>query len=437
MLWRSIGGPPALAFAIAAAAAVLIAAERRRIPPNLRHTALALGVVSAALLPFAREPVQALGRGLYVGGLLVALMAAVALLGRCAMRSPQVVEVGEFLRAQPGGRRYLGFTLASQLFSAMLSLAGANLLFLMASDKEGQREQAAPWVVAVTRGFSAATFWSPMFGNMAILLALYPTLQWTQVFPLGLAMAQATVAVGLITHLRAARRRGEVAGDAAPGAPVGRALAVLVGVMVAYLGAVLVASRVLGVIVTATIVLLSPLAAWVLNALMAGGPGRAAAGARLTLQDVRNLPSLAPEATLFMTAGCAGTILAAAFPERWAEVAGAAVSGFPLLAILALIAALLAMALLGVHPVLTSVFLASTFTPSLVNLPPVVHFCTILMAWGLSAGLTPFSVLALTAARFSGLSLYRVSLGENWRFTLACVALFSLGLTAFVLAAGP
>ncbi|HET9653132.1 MAG TPA: hypothetical protein VFP36_13110, partial [Usitatibacter sp.] len=171
--------------------------------------------------------------------------------------------------------------------------------------------------------------------------------------------------------------------------------------------------------------------AWVLNAGMSSGhrPGAAAAQ---TLSDIAHLPSLAAEATLLMSAGCAGSILASAFPESWAGAIADGLWGRPFLAILALIGMLIAMALAGVHPVLTSVFLASTFTPPVLGLPPIVHFCTILAGWGLSAALTPFSVLSMTASRFSGLSLARISIVANWRYTFACVALFTLALAGFV-----
>jgi hypothetical protein len=48
------------------------------------------------------------------------------------------------------------------------------------------------------------------------------------------------------------------------------------------------------------------------------------------------------------------------------------------------------------------------------GLPPIVHMGAILAGWGLSTSVTPFSVLSLTASRYSGVGLDQISLGRNW-----------------------
>jgi hypothetical protein len=425
-MWRSLGGSQWLFVPTLAATVALIAVELRHIPRNLRHTALVLVAASVPLLFFARDPLDAVGRGVLVGGLFVSLMAAVALLGVSATRHPRVGALRLYLRAQPPGRRYLGFSLASQFFSSMLSLAAANILFMMASSYG--RGESTTLVVAVTRGFIAAIMWSPMFGNMAILLALYPSLQWTEVFPLGFLMGQATVLIGFMLY-RPAKDSASEDGEIAPGGAT-RAVAPLIAVPAAFLGSVIATSSLLGLGTTATIVLLTPVAAWLLNASMAEGRSRLASGARRLGSDLRRLPSLASEATLLMSAGCAGTIMASAFPERWARQIGEALNGSTAAGIAALMTSLILFSLVGVHPVLSAVFLASAFTPALLGLPPLVHFCALIAGWGVATVVTPFSMLSMMASRYSGIAPFQLSLGENWRFTIACTATFTVVLAA-------
>ena len=96
--------------------------------------------------------------------------------------------------------------------------------------------------------------------------------------------------------------------------------------------------------------------------------------------------------------------------------------------------AIMGIALAGIHPVLTTVFLASTLSPAVLNLPPLTHMAALLTGWGLSATLTPFSVLSLTAARYAGTSLYQISIGRNWLFVLINMLIMCAMLTAVTVA---
>lgn len=429
ILARSFGGPGWLAAVLIFGAALLVLSGFRTVPPRLRNTALLLFALTILLSPFAQDPLAALQRGVFISGQLLALISCVLLLAQCALKSPRIQRVGASLRGQPAHRRYSAFTVASQLYSSMLGMAGAHIMLVMAAPKdEAVGVQRTEAVVAVTRGFALAGFWSPVFGNMVILLALYPTLHWIEIFPIGLVLAQIGLAIGmLLNHLE---RRSAPSAVAEPGRR--RASdALLDGLplllaMLTFLAVILTVSKLLRISISSTIVMLAPLTALSIH-LATGNPGRRWLNARSNIgESVKNYPRLASEAMLFMAAGCAGSIMAAAFPVQWTQQIGATLSGLPLLGLAFLVFTIMGVALAGIHPVLTSVFLASTITPEVLNLPPVAHMAALLTGWGLSAALTPFSVLSLTAARYAGTSLYQISFGMNWRFALATSLLASL-----------
>lgn len=417
-VWRSFGGPSTIFMAMIAATATLVTLEFRNIPSNLRTTSLILLATSVALLPFARSPVAAIQRGVFISCLLIALMASVMLLARCALRSRVVHIIGSNLRAQKPGRRYGSFTFAGQLFSGMLGMAGANIVMVMAAppgEKHGERKTSA--IVAIMRGFSGASFWSPMFGNMAILLTLYPTLRWSEVFPVGVGVAQVTLIVGILLHRFERQQAGMHTEEEPPSGMVAAAIPLL-GAMIAFLALVLVASRLAAISTTAAIVLLGPWIAVALHIGMSHRGMRLKEGMRRLREDMLRFPGLASEAILFIAAGCAGSVMGDAFPASWVEAIGATLGGHPSLGIAFLMFGIMAIALCGIHPVLTAVFLASTITPDVLQLPPLLHVSAILTGWGLSASLTPFSVLSLTASRYAGDSLYRISIARNWLFAL-------------------
>jgi hypothetical protein len=431
--WRTFGGPDALFVVVIIAEALLIGSEYRNIPVKMRHTALMLFATSIALLPFARSPLEAVQRGIFVSGLLIALMSSVMLLARCALRSRQVHAVGTNLRGQRPGRRYLSFTLASQIFSAMLGLAGANIMLVMAAPpNEGKSAGRTTAIIAVTRGFTAASLWSPVLGNMAILLALYPTLHWIEVFPVGVALAQVTLFVGMLMN-HSSRKPIEPAPDFPEKAGLAAAIPIL-GAMLGYLCVILAASSALKISISTSIVLLGPVAALVMNVAMAGPDRRFIEGLRGMRESMLQLPALASEAIMFTAAGCAGSIMADAFPAEWVRHIGQLLGGLPFFGIGFLMLSIMAIAFAGVHPVLSAVFMASSITPQVLGLPPVVHIAAILAGWAMSASVTPYSVLSLTASRYSGTTLYQISIGKNWAFALANTVLTCGMLTLVALA---
>lgn len=436
-LVRAFDGPLALYPLTLGAAAVLIAAGYQRINSRLRNSSLVLVVAALLALPFAAQPLVAIQRGVFVAGMLIGLTAGVLLIAHCAMQSDRIHVIGAALRTRQGRRRYLAFTLASQFFSAMLGLAGANLMLIMAAPHEQDKNATTTEsVVAVARGFAAASCWSPVFGSMAILLALYPSLHWVEVFPVGWMIGQLSIVVGALMY----RSRGMVAlAPAAPHAAPPLATAALlrsalplVGSLLLFFVAMIAVSYVFHVIVTAALVMLAPLVSLGFHA-ASGQPGDRAAHALRGLRNgVRLFPTLASEALLFTSAGCAGSIMADAFPLSWVVFLGHALAGQPFWGHMFLLFALMLAALAGIHPVLSGVFLASTVTPAVLGLPPITHMAAILAGWGLSSAVTPFSVLSLTTSRYSGVGLFQISLGRNGVFAVCNAVLICALLAMYV-----
>jgi hypothetical protein len=55
----------------------------------------------------------------------------------------------------------------------------------------------------------------------------------------------------------------------------------------------------------------------------------------------------------------------------------------------------------------------------------------ILAGWGLSANMTPFSVISLTASRYAGIGPGEVSFGRNWRFAMTNAVVICCVLSIF------
>ncbi|MDB5826699.1 MAG: hypothetical protein JWQ73_919 [Variovorax sp.] len=412
-----------------AAAALFLLLAHRRIPHSIRRVTLAVAGVSLALLPLSADPLQSLGRGIAIGGLMVSLVSSVSLLARAALESSYTRIVAQYLLTSSMRSRYAWFSFAAQLFGGLLGMAGVNLLLQMASRGEaGIDEDRLSMFAAITRSFSAATLWSPMVSNLTILLALYPGLSWSTVVPLTLGLAAGSIVVGTALDLWRLRGRTAPPPLERPERSLGSALGPMVAVMATFLGTVILVSHLVHITVTGAIVIVIPFAVLALHCAQARGPLRLAQASRLLRADVLALPALAGEVALFMVAGCGGTIIAGAVPIAWTTLVGGALSHSAILACLVLMLAIIALGFAAVHPVLSAVLVASSLPPSVLHLAPVAHLAAILVGWSVASCATPFSMMALMASRYSGFSIYAVTVRINHVF-----AILYLGIAAVAL----
>lgn len=412
-----------------AAGALFLLLEHRRIPLGIRRIVLVVGGISVLLLPLSASPTTQLMRGLGIGGLMVSLISAVSLLARAALESRHTAVVMQHLLATSSRSRYAWFSIAAQVFGGLLGMAGMTLLLQMAGRGEmATEEDRLAMFAAITRSFSAATLWSPMVSNLAILVALYPGLTWFAVAPLTLALSVGAVTIG--TALDAWRRRGSPASAPAtrPAASLRATLWPMTAAMGGFLGAVLLLAHWLEIAVVGSIVIVVPIAVLALHVTQTRGRHRAAQAVARMRADVLGLPLLAGEVALFMVAGCGGTIIASAIPAPWTAALGGVLSHSPILACMALMLIIIGMGFLAVHPVLSAVLVASSLPPQVLHLAPVAHLAAILAGWAISTCSTPFSMMALMASRFSGLSILAVTTRLNRVYALLCLVIASVAL---------
>lgn len=418
---------------LAGASALFLALEGRHASAAVRRSSLVLVAITLCLLPWIDAPLQALQRGVRIGGLIASLLVTVNLLSRVALRMPQVRAVVGGLYRLPAQRRYLGLTVASQFFGGLLGLAGIAMMMEMAAreaDLTGAEKLSA--FSAIARGYAAVSLWSPIYSNMGIALALYGGLDWVGVLPYVLAVSALLMGLGLLVEH--CGRRGPAAEPAnAPQQPVLHEAALLrlalpvLAAMLCFLGFMVLASRLLALPISSVIIASTPVAAWVLSvALAAPGHQRLAQGTRMLGKDFLGFRTMVGEVMMFFASGCAGTVIASAIPAAWTDTVGLWVAGAPVLGCLFVSGAIVLLSATAIHPMLSAVLVGSSFSPLLLGLPLVAHLCALLTGWGLAIIVTPFSVLSLMASRHSGIPILTISLRANLSFVLLAIAVSAL-----------
>lgn len=425
LLTRPAWGPAVLAITLLA----FVAMQFDQVSSGLRWTCLTLALVTAALLPVASHPWDLLSKGVRIAALIAGLLVSVNLLSRTVASVPHARDVLEGLLRLPPGRRYLGMSIGSQFFGGLLGFAGiAMMMEAAARQRSFDTPAKLQAFAAIARGHSALTLWSPMYSNMGIVLGLYPGVGWTMVLPVAVVTTSAFVLLGTLLDGLTGPRSATSESAEAPGLGrlVRRGGPVIVG-MLAYLGLVVAASDGLHLPVTALVIATAPLAAWTVRTWLMRD---AVAAARKLADDLSAFRSMAGEVLMFLVSGCAGTAIGDAIPASASAAVGQMAAMSAVLACLSVSGSIVLLSALAVHPMLCAVIVGSGLSPALLGLPTMVHVTALLIGWGLAIIVTPFSVLSLLAARWSGVHVLAISLRANIGFVLLALLISSCLLGA-------
>lgn len=410
---------PAAGFLIAVGAAVLVLPRHRTISGHVKWSCFVLTALALALIWRLDAPFEVLGKGILVSGSLISLIAVVQLFAISSTDARTLALVRTILLHQAPVRRYPIFNVASQGMSAALNLAGTRMVFSVLEGSGLRANEHRELLFATTRGFSAAIFWSPMFGNMAVLLALHPYVAWYEVAPLGFLMAQLTVVIGSVMNYM--QNAGSVpawrASDdvGVPALSELRIPVLLLGLLMCFIAA---AAYMMQTSVVTAIVLTLPFASLLSNLMSRRqASSQSRGGWRGTTEK---FPPLATECLVFLTAGLAGTVIIAAIPQDVITLSSSAVSGVPALTVPLLMCSIIGLAIVGIHPILAGTLVSSVFTPSALALPSLLYCCAVLSGWGLASTVAPFSLVNLLAGRQGRLSVFEVSLRGNGAYALVC-----------------
>lgn len=382
---------------------------KQRVPVVAMLVAGALGIAWSD----ARGQAGLIESALSMNDAVVALLVAVTFLQLVTFAA------GEGDAALPRGRSALAQTLFGvHLFGGVINLSTVMIVGeRVAAAGRLSREQ----VMALTRAFGLAAFWSPFWAAMAIALTYAPGARLPVLLAAGIPLAAAGLALAWL-DLTSPREGG---GSAFVGYPMGPGslaipLVLAIGVLVTH---ALVPGWSLLIVVTVLAPLMSA-------ALLLWRHGAAATARRLAAHTRTRLPAMAGEVSLFMSAAVfaagLGGVLAAAGP-------GLPLQAFGGLAAAVMMALIVVLAMAGLHPII-SIAVASTW---IAPIGPDANLLalTILAAWGIGTFVNPLSGLALSLhGRFgvSGRDIVR----WNLQFALKMMALAAtllIGYAALVL----
>ncbi|MHB0775466.1 hypothetical protein [Halomonas sp. WWR20] len=299
-----------------------------------------------------------------------------------------------------------GTLLGVHLFGAVINL---SVLFLFGDRMQRSGVLNKQQAIVLGRAFPAAAAWSPFFVAMGAALTYVPGLDYLELLPWGLMSA--ALLLGLVAF---EARRGE-----APfiGYPLQPQALLLPGVL---------ALAVIGVHhfwPALSILLIISVAAPFFAILMLPRTQR---NARLRFQLQEGLPRLAPQFALFLAAGLLSSGLAALLAS-WPGNPPLPIDHFTHLHAWITLGMIVALAFVGIHPLVSIVTLAPLLAP--LGPDPTLLGMLYLMGWALGTGSSPLSGSNLALSVRYGIAA-RDLLRWNFPYAvlgwLACGSVFAL-----------
>ncbi len=418
--------------------------EGLNIPVAQRWIGLGLAAAGLTLGVIAGDGPGVLITGVEKALPFLVLFAAVSCLKMPALESPSLRIVGRQVVAQPPGRRFLAVAMGAHLFGAVLNLAGLQLVaaVLGSASEDSLRRRLT---LAIVRGFSASSSWSPLFVATAVIISAIPGAAWTDVALPGIGAGLLIIAFAWVLD-RCIRPSPtpQSTGPQSTSAPIAgpvplRAMrpavawARMIGIFLSLCAPILLLVEVGGLSMPISVGLVAPVHALTWLVLIQGGPeGAGSRSVPRGLVDLRDqlrtqLPTLRGEVLLFTGAGLFATGVARLVLDGALGFQPPTGDG----AIAMIVGSLVLFGLVGLHPVIPVLVIAQSFPPDVLGLTPQEMALSMMVSWGMSTALSPFSATSLYLSRLLGLPGWVIAWRWNAAYCLGGAVFVALGLMAF------
>jgi hypothetical protein len=411
-------------------------------PVSARQQKVFAGVGAALLVAVAATrpdwPAWLLEAGVkaaFIAGFYTALTS----LRHVADRAEVITRCGDFLTAQPPGRRYAALTGGGLVFALLLSYGAIALLGSLSvrsaatePDPELRGHRTRRMLLAVQRGFASSLTWSPLAFAIAVSLSMVPGADWLDVALPSLGAGAILLVLGwaLDTLFKPRLSRPPPPRRAAPEGGW-HLLLPLLGLLVILGGVSGLLQLLGGVRYVAAVMLAVPVIS--LGWLALQSPGRRLRGPLARGGDylLRTLPGYRGELVLLMMAGFIGT-MGAALLVPLIEASGLDLRGVPSWAVLlALVWGIPLAGQIGANPILAVTLVAPVLPPAAeMGLTPADLVVAMTAGWSLTAATSPYTASTLLIARLGGVPARHVGLVWNGGFVAAGLVLMSAWVLA-------
>ncbi|WP_319412888.1 hypothetical protein [uncultured Cohaesibacter sp.] len=392
---------------------------------------LVCAALTASLVLFNDNWSEALLAAVVKTGFLASFFSALAVLREAASSSPAMAKAGQFLAAQPPGRRYISLSVGTQIYALLLNFGSIQLLGSLAlasgkdePDEEVRQIRTRRMLLAIQRGFISALPWSPMAFSTAMAVATIPGISWITVALPGLVTAAILLSTGwaLDTLFKPKLSRAGPAPKRVSSQHRWTVLLPLAALLVIILLPVLALEMLLGIRVVGIVLVVVPLLSigWLYIQFRDAGIVRL----RMVNYVQKELPAFRSDLLLLMSAGYIGVVGSSVLVPLMARAGIDLTVLPPWLLLIALLWIMPVMGQLGGNPILTLALVAPLLPDAaLFGLEPSCFAVAMLSGWALTGLTSPFTATNIMIGRFGGIPITDVGRVWNRSYFLVSVSL--------------
>lgn len=411
LLWIDLGWLHRAAAAALGVVVVLSMLDARRETWMVVALIAALGAVLLAFGADSAEILHGLDRSLVFAALLPTLA-----LTRAVARGMRSVRVAQHrIASLPARWAGIGLLFGAHAFGAVLTTGAFALMGAVMPDNATPADRRAA-AQAALRGMNIVALYSPFLVGFAVAYTYLPAVPVWQIFALGGALAACGLAIALLMFARPLSAEGVRAGLGC--------LAPIALPMGAAAGLVVVAAQLLPVSTLGSVLVVMP----ALAALhLLGRPHRIAP----VLGETRDaMGRLGDDLAIVSAAMILGTLAETAPPVRELVAPWIAAHLPPWAAFGATSGSMVALAIAGVHPMITGTVMMAALAGSGAAIADLPLMAAMLFGWGVGSMNSISSLSLITAAQMFGTRPLGLALGPNLLYALVFGAFTTAVLTA-------
>ena len=333
-------------------------------------------------------------------------------------------------------RSWMFFSLAAILagvLGSVMNLGGMTLMYELLKPYRPQYGSEKQMAQALTRGNLSMSYWAPCHMSVATAVA-YTGISWIELAPKGILLSLLQLLVACLYFYVAGGKKGRqiISFPSSPQGdteeiPAQGGRRVLTELLLVYAGLVLLVAL-LNKFTSLAVLAIISLAAF-LYPVLAGVVLRKWHIFKLGWQDYREkkLGGIVNQVLLFSAVGFFGKALELSGAgelvigklnmEAWAQ---------PSFLVMGIALVMWALAMVGVHPVVPMIALATTLNPELLPLSPLQFAYAYLLGYSVSVTTSPFSAVALTISGLNGQGPWQGMGRYNIIYSCLLILLFSL-----------
>lgn len=316
--------------------------------------------------------------------------------------------------------------ITSHIIGACVNLGSLPITYRLFADNAKLYKSEKIFISSLMHGYIGAGFWAPAWASMAVV-DLELSINWLSIVPIGVVISLVFTVCSLLWNYIDFKRHADIYADITTDQAVEikwsdlRALIVLT---LSIIISIIIIDHALHWEIFITVALVA-IVFPIISSLLLGRINKYK-NDMLDYYNI-NLLRVKNEVLLFIAAGFFGKSLElSGVIKQLPGILPAWFSEYALISIFFIMALMMLVSIVGIHPIVSSTAIVTTLNINIVGLTPSAYAITIIIGFALATMISPFSGASLIISGLSGVHPWKLALKNNGIFTVAILIFMTI-----------